>query len=309
MKFEVPKKAAGYMPEVFLLLNSLNDDFVFSDEHQLSHPVDIFSLTFGDAMDCIYVLAKSVNDETENVMYGGKTSDERLSEIRRQIFDLLFYTSNFVEGCQSIIKSIFPNGDKRLSKAARDFRGNVKEYTFHASQLINKVKHQHRRPRTFTFAYENKIIIGYYLDGLVDKGVLGPDPELHRPYKGFRTGFSLNRVIPYHLCNLYYVSACLASVVKGYVKVDGLLDTNYEDKRFRETFAEVAKIPCMLLPDEMEMPIPVVKCKSDGGYRLEFPGRNEVINKKIHKANVSLEARIGVRDRGIAPPYMFSTKN
>lgn len=309
MKFEVPKKSSGYLPEVFPLLNSLDDDRLFNSEHQLSHPVDIFLLTFSDAMDCIYMLAKSVNEETENVMCGGKINDNRLSEIRRQIFDLLFYTGNFVEGCQSIIKSIFPSGDKRLAKVTRGFRENVIEYTSHASQLINKVKHQHRRPRTFTFKHDNKIIIGYYLESLVSKGILGPDPELHKPYHGLRTGFSLNRVIPYHLCNIYYVSACLASVIKSNVSAVTPSGYKYDDQKIRETFSEVARIPCMLLPDEMEMKIPVVECKKDGGYRLTFPGDNKIINRKPHIVDVSLEARMGVRDRGIAPPYMMISKD
>uniref|UniRef100_UPI00128ED789 hypothetical protein n=1 Tax=Janthinobacterium sp. Ant5-2-1 TaxID=1755239 RepID=UPI00128ED789 len=172
MKFEVPNKMTGYLPEVFSLLRSLDDKQVYGHEHQLSHPADVFILTFGDAIRCINSLAKSVNEITEAAACGEKIKSDRLTEIRNQVFELLFYTGNFVEGCQSIIKSLFPRSDKNFTKVIRIFKDNVEEYISHASQLINKVKHQHRRPRIFTFTHDNKIIIGYYLEGLVAKGVL-----------------------------------------------------------------------------------------------------------------------------------------
>jgi hypothetical protein len=308
VKYEVPNKATGYLPEVFSLLKSLDDEHVYGHEHQLSHPADIFILTFRDAIECINNLAKSVNEATETAARGEKLKDDCLAEIRRQVFDLLFYTGNFVEGCQSIIKSLFPRGDKRLTKAARVFRENVEEYTSHASQLINKVKHQHRRPRTFAFTYNNKIIVGYYLEGLVAKGVLGPDPELHKSYNSLGTGFSLNRAIPYHLCNLYYVSACLANVIKIHGRAGIPSEVNINDDYFRQAFSEAAQIPCILLPDEMGKPLPVVTRKDNENYLLEFPGKKEILNRKPHIANVHLEARIGVWDRGIAPPYMQASK-
>lgn len=308
MKFETPNKDTGYLPMALSRLKALDEEHVYGHEHQLSHPADIFLLTFRDAIDCINTLAKSVNSLTEIVEQGGGVNDDSLAAIRRQVFELLFYTGNFVEGCQSIIKSLFPRGNKQLVKAARAFKGNVEDYTSHASQLINKVKHQHRRPRIFTFKHGNKIIVGYYLEGLVSRGVLGPDPELHKSYHGVRTGFSLNRAIPYHLCNLYYVSACLDSVIKTHGFAGTPSAVRIEDEFVRKTLSEVERIPCMLLPDEMEKPLPVIACKSNGNFKIEFPGKKDVINKSHHIADVSLEARIGIYDRGLAPPYMLISK-
>ena len=308
MKFETPNKYTGYLPMVLSRLKALDEEHVYGHEHQLSHPADIFLLTFMDAIDCINTLAKSVNSLTEIAEQGGGVNDDSLAAIRRQVFELLFYTGNFVEGCQSIIKCLFPRGDKQLVKAARAFKGNVEDYTSHASQLINKVKHQHRRPRIFTFKHGNKIIVGYYLEGLVFRGFLGPDPELHKLYNGVRTGFSLNRAIPYHLCNLYYVSACLDSVIKTHGFAGTPSEVRIEDEFVRKTLSEVERIPCMLLPDEMEKPLPVIACKSNGNFKIEFPGKKNVINKSRHIADVSLEARIGIYDRGLAPPYMIISK-
>ena len=308
MKFETPHKDTGCFPLVLARLKALDEEHVYGHEHQLSHPADIFLITFMDAIYCINILAKSVNKLTKTVELGGSVNDDSLAAIRHQVFDLLFDTGNFVEGCQSIIKSLFPRGDKQLTKAARDFKGNIENYTSHASQLINKVKHQHRRPRIFTFKDVNKIIVGYYLEGLVSKGVLGPDPELHKSYHGMQTGFSLNRAIPYHLCNLYYVSACLDSVIKTHGFAGSPSTVIIEDEFIRETLSEVERIPCMLLPDEMEKPLPVISCKSNGNFKIEFPGKKDVINKSTHTAEVSLETRIGIYDRGIAPPYMLISK-
>ncbi|WP_235502006.1 hypothetical protein, partial [Janthinobacterium sp. Ant5-2-1] len=132
--------------------------------------------------------------------------------------------------------------------------------------------------------------------------------ELHKPYQNVRTGFSLNRAIPYHLYNLYYVSACLASIIKIHGRAGVTSEVNINDDYFRATFSEVEKIPCMLLPDEMEKPLPIVVRKNNENYRLEFPGKKEILNRYPHIADVSLETRIGVWDRGIAPPYMQESK-
>jgi len=308
MKFETPNKDTGYWPLVLAYLKALDEEHVYGHEHQLSHPADIFLITFRDAIDCINTLAKSVNRLAKTFEQGGGINDDSLVAIRHQVFELLFYTGNFVEGCQSIIKSLFPRGDKQLVKVAREFKGNVENYTSHASQLINKVKHQHRRPRIFTFKNGNEIVVGYYLEGLVSRGILGPDPELHKSYNGVRTGFSLNRAIPYHLCNLYYVSACLNSVIKTHGFSGTPPAVSIEDEFIRETLSEVERIPCMLLPDEFEKPLPVIAGKSNGNFKIEFPGRKNVINKSHHIADVSLEARIGIYDRGLAPPYMIISK-
>jgi hypothetical protein len=305
MRYELPNKSAGYLPEVFSLLKGLDDEHLYGHEHQLSHPSDIFLLTFGDAIACINRLTKSVTNVTRAAELGEALKDDQLSEIRHQVFDLLFYSGNFVEGCLSIVKSLFPRDDKKASKVSKDFRSNVKEYISHASQLINKVKHQHRRPRVFTFGFEDKIVVGYYLEGVVGKGVLGPDPELHKTFHGLRTGFSLNRAIPYHLANLYYVSACLSTVVSAHGRSEATMDKLADDGWLRDALAEAAQVPCLLLPDELDKPLPTVTLKEDERIVLELPGRKEILNRRPHNAQVHLEARVGVRDRGIAPPYMM----
>lgn len=285
------------------MLQALDDNSVFDHDNQLGHPADIFVLTFRDAVESINKLAKAVNKSTEIAEQGQEIPEEHLSDIRSYIFDLLFYTGNFVEGCQSIIKSIFPPGDKRFAKIARNFKNNVEVYTSHASQLINKVKHQHRRPRVFTFTKNNKVIIGYYLEGIINKGLVGPDPDMHKMYRGMRTGFSLNRMIPYHLCNLYYVSSCLKSAINEYLTGDHFVHYKYQDEVFKETFLEIARIPCMLLPDEFEKPLPVVNVKGESGYSLELPGKKIILGKDLNGARISIESRVGVRDRKVAFPY------
>lgn len=303
MKYELPNDAAGYLPEVFSLLKALDDDHLHGHEHQLSHPAEIFLLTFSDVIGCINRLTRSVNDLARATQATGGTKNDQLGEIRHQVFDLLFYSGNFVEGCLSIVKSLFPRDDKRGSRAIREFRSNVDAYISHASQLINKVKHQHRRPRVFTFRFEDKIIVGYYLEGLVGAGVLGPDPELHKSYKGLHTGFSLNRAIPYHLVNLYYVSACLSTIVRAHGKSGVSNGKPPSDEWLRDALKEAASIPCLLLPDEIEKPLPTITLKENERIVLELPGKMKILNRRPHDAQVHLEARVGVRDRGIALPY------
>lgn len=307
MKYELPAKITGYFPEALSILTSIEDSAVFHEDHNLSHPGDLFLLTFNDVIECAHRLATRVNCEVENIRITRHIEDEKIDAIRIEVFNFLFYCANFIESCQSIIKSLFKDGgkDKAFTRAAREFTDNTRPYREQISKIINLIKHQHRRIRPFSFSWENNLIIGYFVEGLLAPNVLGPDPQVHKQYNGLNTGISINRDIPYHLVNVYFASACLASVVKKYAKIVSESHSNLSGDHVARCLEEVSKLKLILLPDEFTKELPTITNKSEGKFCLEMPSKKTPNNTKPHPATVSLNMKIGISNRSFAPPYML----
>ena len=112
MKFTDPTKSTGYYPEVLSILSKIDEKSLFHENKNLSHPADTFLIAFNDVIDCAHRLSKRVNAELERRRYSATGNLDGLDDIRIDIFCLIFYTANFLEACQSIIKSLFEDGGK-----------------------------------------------------------------------------------------------------------------------------------------------------------------------------------------------------
>ncbi|QFY43136.1 hypothetical protein F6R98_11310 [Candidatus Methylospira mobilis] len=302
MKFELPHRDSGYYPQVVLTLNGIPDEKIFHIEHGLMHPVDIFVTTFNDATESASRLTKRINSI---ILLKKENEDIRLEEIddiRVDIFNFLFFSANFIEACQSIIKSLFEKNSKQAGKAAREFNGLTIEYRAHVSKIINFIKHQHRRIRPITGAWGNKIIVGYYVEGVVAANVIGPDPEVH---PDSNSAISLNRDIPYHVVNLYFMCSCLDTIVRKHIKVAQIAQPNLDGNKIFSLLQEISKIPLNYFPNEINKSIPLISTHTSPSDRalLEYPGRKKAENRKPHNMNISLTSIMGVRSRSLKLPY------
>jgi hypothetical protein len=310
MKFELPTKLSGYLPEAISILSSIEDINIFNEDKNLSHPADLFLLAFNDVMECAFRLSKRLNEEVDQTRIS-TTAPADLNDIRFDIFNLFFYTSNFIEACQSIIKSMFKEGgkDKNFIKAIREFNDNTKSYRDHTSKIINLIKHQHRRISPFSYSWSNNLIIGYFVEGLVAPTVIGPDPQVHQKYNGQNTGISLNFDIPFHIANIYFSSACLSSVIKKYTEATQPKTSNLLKDETLKCLKEVSKIDLIFFPNEISNEIPSITERKAENFLIEMPSRKKPKNNNLHVANISVIARIGIKNRTIAPPYLFVTGN
>lgn len=310
MKFELPTKLSGYLPEAISILSSIEEDHLFNENKNLSHPADLFLLAFNDVMECTFRLSKRFNEEVTKTRISTIPPAD-LNEIRFDIFNLFFYTSNFIEACQSIIKSLFKEGgnDKGFIKAVREFNDNTKSYRDHTSKIINLIKHQHRRIVPFSYSWSNNLIIGYFVEGLVAPTVLGPDPLIHPRHQGQNTGISLNFDIPFHIANIYFSSACLSSVVKKYAKLTHPTTTNLLKEEILRCLKEVSKIDLLLLPNEINSAIPSITERRAEHFLIEVPSRKQPKNRSAYTATISVSTRIGIKNKSIALPYAAFASN
>lgn len=304
MKYELPNKTSGYFPEALATLNSLPPEFT-KKELRLFHPADVFLFSFMDAIKCAKKLSEMLNIETEKRQKNTAYEPKNLEEFEKEIFNLFFYSANFIEACQSIIKCLID--DKKLTKASRRFNGMIIKYKSHTSTIINEIKHKHRRVRTFSSLWDENLIIGYYVEGLIAENVMGPDPLIHKDHNGVRTGKSLNLEIPYQIINIYFTSACLDSVIKEHLPITNEILNINEPKEVSDCLTEAAKIPTLLLPNEFKGKIPSIKKKTNDGFSLANPGHKNPENKKPHNMSISLSSRIGIKCKTLALPYFIGS--
>lgn len=194
MRYVLPSDTTVYVPEVVTLLRNLKEDSLCFEKHYLMHPLDVFHSVFDEVVDSGIRLSGDVASAQQlfKSEHELNTSD---SQIRNGVFNFLFCIVNFLDGCQSIIKSLSED-PKVLSNAQRDFKKSIQTYNDHVRKVVNHIKHRHRAIRMIYGKWDRNLIVGYFVEGAVDRGTVGPDPDIH---KNSNTAISLNRDLPYHL--------------------------------------------------------------------------------------------------------------
>ena len=140
---------------------------------------------------------------------------------------------------------------------------------------------------------------------MVAKNVIGPDPEIHL---NSNAAISLNRDIPYHVINCYFVCSCLDTIVKKYIKSEIAPLKNSEASKVLLLLQEVSKIPANYFPDEISKGSATVSVRAHPSNQvlLEYPGRRRVENRKPHIMNISVMSAIGIRSRTLKMPYFLA---
>ncbi len=303
MKYTLPTEKSGFAPEIISLLNALPDEKLFHQNYQLMHPCDVYSSVFEEAVESGYRLTKDVLELHEKKINGSSDSELDLS-IKNGVFNFIFSMGNFLDGCQSIVKSLFDSTkSKGFTTASREFSSSIKQYNDHVRKSANYIKHRHRVIRTIYGAWDKNLITGYFIEGVVAKGVVGPEPDIH---KGSNCAISLNRDIPYHLCNIFAVSAALENVVKNQFKINKTDINPYKnnDERMLKFIDAASRLPRTFFPDEIAMNCPEISFKAkSNSAKILYPSNKKPTNMKPHDMKISLSSTMRSRSRTLKLPY------
>lgn len=313
MKYKLPGKDANLYPSVLSALELIESEQLESDS-KYYHPADTFLLAFTDAVECLSRAAKKVAHEMELQSSGMRSRSapetlERMDNIRLDVFSMIFHCGNFIEACQTIIKSVLHDDKEKSTKAAKEFNRSTESYRGHVSKIINEIKHKHRRIRVFSATWDLNIIIGYYVEGVVGKNVIGPDPLVHKRHNFMATGFSLNWEIQNHLVNMYFTSGCLESVLRKFTPStsntnvpSGIASNSVLNEGLAKHLKEIAVLPALYLPNEFFATQYSVVNKGEV-YLLSNDKNKKPLNNKPHPMSINLSARAGLFNLGVEMPY------
>ncbi len=163
--------------------------------------------------------------------------------------------------------------DEQAVKGYRDAR---------LGRIVNLLKHDHARLSLLsmrTDLFGASLTLGYFVDGPLPSGAIGPAPRVHR---GGNSAFSFNRDMLLNWWWLYRTSKLLASIVeatssrttKVATEVSPLDDAVPADvsPKLVELCREIAALRLDFMPDEVGQPFPLVLLPPHAQFmRIVFP--------------------------------------
>lgn len=278
MKVKLPFKNTSFEPEVVAQLEALRDAPLSHLQRCLHHPIDIYAIASHEVWDNLNDLLDLLNEVSEKQLYLPSHEEETWKKLLvRQLDHTLDALVQFLDSCRAIIKCCFTgdNADK-YTKSIRRFNDAIAPLADRLCHTVNKIKHEQRVLQVIYFHNPGVFIPGYFVEGIIDAGVAGPDPKLH---KDSNSAFSLNRDLPIFVCAIYLASAVLAHEIRQATKLApaalGERKGN-RDSKITSVLKKVSLLPLDFFPDEISMPVPLVRYRAGSASAeamadLEFP--------------------------------------
>ncbi|MGF2440011.1 hypothetical protein [Enterobacter ludwigii] len=299
MRYELPNKNKSYTPDLYAYLCSIDAKHLHNMEHGLMHPADVFTTVFDEVVASGQRLVVTIQEMEHNK---DKRRDKHVNSL---ISGFLYSISNFIDACKSIVKCLFiKDEEKKYKKIISEFMNQCRMYIDYVNTKVNYIKHRHRSISTILCEWDNDFILGYYINGPVSDNINGPDPDIH---KDVNCAISMNWEFPYHIVNIYFLSASLKSLLEEIRPSASDFDIKYDDKDLIKFLTDVSLINRFLLPDEFVKVQALVKRK-DSGFILEYPSKIKAKNNYLHTMNISMTAKIGFGARGFITPYRQPAK-
>ena len=201
-------------PPVYYLLSAVGDGQLSYRYYGVRHPGGIFSNHFLDVLGTFNLLAGAVNNMQAS---GALSGDKEVERLRSLTQDLLFRLTNYFE-CGYEIFLCFCSQHERPNPVqplytwfrSNGYEDEVRSYFLHTTpdlkkyrDFFNGLKHTSNRVRVFQFLNSKvgRKLLGFYLEGVDERGALGPVVAFHPLYEGSRTAWSYN----FHLRSFYFL--------------------------------------------------------------------------------------------------------
>lgn len=254
LKFESP---SGYLPRASGLLQSLPSASAFHERLSLRPPGGQYSVSLHRVVEAFHAVLDRV-EPTVFTAFEAPGSARAARSLNNAVTDLLYALFEHVETCHTILKCLF--GSDKLygsNPQVKLFKRSVHAYRDLIAVPVNRMKHNQRCISSCTFDWPGGVVPGYYVEGVDDKGVIGPDPQVHPD----NTAFSLTRDLPLHFVNIHIVSHHLSEAVKAITGSTPAALTALPEKSSSTWLSlgtRLAKLPRVTFPDEILKPFPLV---------------------------------------------------
>ncbi len=311
MRFEYQGTSEYLTPKAVAALRNLEGVPLYHHEQEMRHPLEIYLTTFSDVLEQKLSLIELLDEASAELPYLGNKKPGWEKKIVAATDHWLDSVIQHIDSCKGILSSFFGEDDaEQKSKCISSFSKSVEQYRKQVATIVNLIKHKHRFLRVIYFHWVGGFVPGYFVEGVVQEGVLGPDPVVHT---NANTAISYNRDIPFQLANLFFISAVLARHVYEITKRPAGVDTEkpFRDPNLEKVIKKVSIMPLTFFPDEVKKPVPFVKYqqKHNGTVRvlIEMPSRCGKPQAVPEKSQISTTFRIGEIAKTCKLPY-FGTE-
>lgn len=277
------------MPKAARVLQDLHGVPTFEDSYAARHPFAAYNISLTAiarrVISVVEYLAE-VQREPRVADHGRSQSDEQLLEATDHLLDSLM---EHMDVCNGILRSFYPPAeDTKFKKALTAFKVAVEPYRKHIGTIDNYIKHSQGRLRLIRFQWATGSCVGYFVEGPVAAGVLGPVGVVH-PEKN--SAFSFNRDIPFHVCNVFAVGARLASALhevdRRLVVLPLAKSVEGRDSDWSKAIRATASLPSIFFPDELQKKAPKVHV-TENKVLIEYPAAHPRLIGPPNKSQISL---------------------
>ena len=302
MHLRLPSAQYGYYPEALGVLLAIKDENSFHETINLLHPADIFCSALEEFAQSALLLTSIVNEINTREPGENSITAEEVTKLSHLTQNLYLCSDNFLSSCRSILRCAFPTADKQCTKTLRLFDMQVRSYNDYVSKTINYIKHRHRRIRTIYCTSDNFIIAGYFVEGIVEKGVVGPDADMHN---NSDCAISFNRDIPHHVANILLCAGTLGAISRDAFSVSTLIAPSSTDSNLLiRLFDECSKLQSNYFNDEIfQQRHARIKKHGKDRFVVSIDEKNKPTNRKPHLQNFKVTFRVPHMYRSIKLPY------
>ena len=298
MRYEITTRNGLLKPKAALALSSLGDVTLYNMERGLRHPLGIYNFTFDEVVSKSNTLLDALeeaNDKLPHITHRGENKwDENILDATDHVLDAIM---QHLDSYKSIICCFYKDcNSKEAQKINRSLQKEIREYRGHVAKIVNLIKHKQRKLSTILFHGPGIFNLGYYVEGVLAGGAVGPDPEVHA---GSNVAISFNRDMPFHLCNLYYCSAALATHIQkicGAVPAASTAEPKAGDN-LAKLIKRISALPMQFFPDELEKPVPLVKVMPIRNTN-HFKAILEMPSRRIKARTIPRQCQIQVSFKG-----------
>lgn len=270
----------NFNTELYNLLNNLSNVPLFHNEHELRHPLGIYSVSSRRVFKSFEDMVSLFNDK--------KAGNEDLSEAHKEILDSLMA---FIDDGYHIMKTLFPKSsvmkerpfanhwlqsvDKMTKDIIDEHQERVKPYRENLAIIVNRIKHNHAR---YCHVEGNTFfgrVRGYYIEGVTRDGVITPNKEIHPDFEGSLTAISYNWDIKNYMVSFYILSSIIARTFwilvhqRHGIKLTNIFCEDTNDMNILQVCEDIASIPNLFFPDEYNKDIPQIIVQKDKNV-IEF---------------------------------------
>jgi hypothetical protein len=168
------------VPKAVAALRNLEGVQLYHSEQGMRHPLEIYATTFGDVMEQTISLIDLVNRASTELPYIGDKNPDWQKPIAIATDQWLDAVIQHIDSCKSVLSCFFSQENtKARSKRISAFSKDIEPYRKQVATIVNLIKHKHRFLRIMYFHWVGGFVPGYFVEGVVEEGLMGPDPLVH----------------------------------------------------------------------------------------------------------------------------------
>ena len=312
MRYHINSCKEGIGPRAPAVLKSLPDVPLFHISYGLRHPSELYVQTFGEAVSHLSQLTDDVVSVDARGSYLPRSGDPWENRIENALARTLHAIYQHLEACKSLLCCFFEDCEKKDARnIVRSFSRSIHAYRDHVAKMVNYLKHRHARLRIVYFHDVGLFLPGYYVEGVVEDGMVGPDPDIH---EGSNVAISFYRDIPFDVVNLYHVSCAVAQAVYEIIKARPTSSQEHVDRvGWSELVRKTSLLPLLFFPDEVMKPVPFVrfhKSQETGcvDVILELPATRAKASTVPGRCQIRTTCQVGEVTRAFKLPYFGEDK-